>query len=879
MTLQPLHSEAGITEYRLDNGLKVLLVQNHGAPVVTVQVVYHVGSRNEAVGHTGATHFLEHMLFKATPSFNKEKGTQIAQVLNKVGANFNATTWVDRTTYYETVPADQLDLALQIESERMHSAIIDDADRQAEMTVVRNEMERDESSPDSVMWKHLFGHAFLAHPYHHPTIGWHSDVEGMPTERLEQFYKEFYHPNNASLILVGDFDTEAALQKIQHYFGALPASEHPIPTMYTREFTQQGERRFVLRRPGQLGLVQMAWHVPPMEHSDTQALDVLQDLLSEGVNSRLHQQVVDTEKALYAGAFNLQLRDPGLFIVHAKLAPGVSHEDLEAALLGAIADVQENLASDSEMQRIKNQVHAHFSYQRHGARQLASLLAEYEAAASWRHMVRYLEALNNVSAADVQRVARTYLQADNRTVGWFVPGEPTEVAVDERTALAPVSQNENTPSDSTHDPEVLRDRDGEIYREAFGDNAYVLGQVNLLDDTVAIQGRVLAGMSFNPDSKKPLAQLCASMLKKGCASYDKNALDDALGQLGSTIDFQVGMDTLTFTVRCLQAQLQPTLDILAELLKTPRFPEDEFEKLKRQRVGRLQQRLESPDAMAYDTLYREIYPADHYHYQDEVPELIAQTEATQLDEVKAFYAQHYGVEGMRIACVAALAPEPLIARFASDYGNWNPQTHTLKNFPDVAHTAAGRSVYPMPDKASVSIVMGHSSRLKRTDADYYAAMLANHVLGQSSLSSRLGVKVRDELGLTYGIYSYFADVNRIGGGWLLGVTTHPDNIEAAIDASLAVVKETVSAGLTEQELEEAKSSLIGSYLVHLTTYPEIASRLLQVEQYQLGLDYFQRRATLIQQVTLAEVKAALQAHIHPEALHIALAGPVTKENP
>ncbi|HEY9838996.1 MAG TPA: pitrilysin family protein, partial [Candidatus Obscuribacterales bacterium] len=318
--------EAGIQEYSLANGLRVLLVENHSAPVVTVQVVYRVGSRNEAVGHTGSTHFLEHMLFRGTPSFNKSKGTQIAQVLNRIGANFNATTWLDRTTYYETVPADQLELALQIESERMQHAWIRDKDRQAEMTVVRNELERDENEPDSIMWKHLFAHAFVAHPYHHPTIGWHSDVEGVPTARLRQFYKEFYHPNNASLILVGDFKSDQALALVQSYFEPIPASPKVIPAMYTQEFPQQGERRFEIRRPGQLGIVQMAWHVPPVEHVDSHALDVLQDVLSEGVNSRLYQALVEKHLAVYAGAYNLQLRDPGLFIMHAKLSSESTHE-------------------------------------------------------------------------------------------------------------------------------------------------------------------------------------------------------------------------------------------------------------------------------------------------------------------------------------------------------------------------------------------------------------------------------------------------------------------------------------------------------------------------------------------------------------------------
>lgn len=870
-----VQAEAGICEYRLSNGLKILLVENHSAPVVTVLVMYKVGSRNEAVGYTGATHFLEHMLFRGTPRFNKRKGTLIAQVLSREGANFNATTWLDRTTYYETVPADKLELALAIEAERMQHAFIREADRQAEMTVVRNELERDENEPDSIMWKNLFAHAFLAHPYHHPTIGWHSDVEGVPTARLRQFYKEFYHPNNATLIVVGDFDTPQALAQIEKHFGVIPAAKHPIPEMYTQEFAQQGERRFKIRRPGQLGIVQMAWHVPPQEHPDSYALDMLQDILAEGVSSRLYQKLVETQKAVYAGAYNVQLRDPGLFIIHAKLASGVPHAAVEAAVLEVLAALQNKAPSRKELERVRNQTKAAFSYHRHGTLQLASMLAEFEATAHWQFMVHYLENLEKVKPADVQRVAQTYFKADNLTVGWFIPEAAESVEVNQRLpqAYAKPSRRKRTQMSA-----VTGGR-SEIERHEFAKEAVILIQENHLDNTVAIQGKILAGSVYNPLHLPGLAEVTAGMLKKGTQNYSKVALSDALAQMGSSLDFRLGTDHLSFSIRCLNECVEPTLALLAECLLHPVFPEDEFEKLRRQRTDRLLQRLDSTDAMAYDQLYRQLYPMGHPLYQPTVEELIAVNEKLKLEDVRNFYQRHYGRRGMIVAAVGDVNAGKMRDWFASHLGSWNPQNPLPPEIPVIPRQKQGQwLLHPMPDKANVSIFLGHQTRLTRFSADFFAATLANQALGQSSLASRLGIRIRDDLGLTYGIYSYFADIGRAPGPWLLSVTTHPDNVERTLAEVRKVVEEYLREGISDQELADGKSNLIGSYLVNLATHPEIAYRLLQLEQYQLGLDYFQKRAGLIRKVTKAQVNKALRQHIHPECWSVSIAGNYTLDS-
>ena len=414
----------GISEYKLDaNDLKILLSPQRAAPVVALMVVYRVGSRNEAVGHTGATHLLEHMLFKGTPTYNKKNGTQIAAVLQKHGAIFNADTWLDRTRYYEMLPSDQMELAMHLEADRMRNSLIADEDRQLEMTVVRNELERGENDPGRILDERIWAMAFREHPYHHPTIGWRSDVEGIPTWRLKEFYDTYYHPNNATLIVVGDFELEEALNLTARHFGSIPSSPHPIPPMYTVEPPQQGEVRFVLRRAGQLGLVEMAWHIPEATHPDSAALTVLDHVLSAGVTSRLYQALIETQVAVDVGAQAYQFIDPGLFTIDLTLSPGVRHEEAERAILEVIDQLKREPLSDKELQKAKNIITTQMIYLRDSPFGVVSVLGESEAVADWKLYVDLPRMVAQVTPEEVQRVANAYFYDDNRTVGYFIPKE------------------------------------------------------------------------------------------------------------------------------------------------------------------------------------------------------------------------------------------------------------------------------------------------------------------------------------------------------------------------------------------------------------------------------------------------------------------------
>ena len=417
-------SLAGIDEYTLDaNGLQVLVKPDHSAPVVTFQVTYHVGSRNEVTGTTGATHLLEHLMFKGSEGFNDPAGNSIKQYLEAVGAGFNANTSYDRTTYFATLGRDHLEGYIAIEADRMRRLWLHEADRQAEMTVVRNEFERGENNPESALMKEVQALVFIAHPYHHPTIGWRSDIEHVPIEKLRAFYDTFYWPDNATVTIVGDVDPAQALKLVDKYYGKISRAPQPIPVVYTEEPPQSGARRVTLERPGQLGNVLIAYKVPAARDADLPALEVLGSILSDGKSSRLYPVLVDKSLALGSEAGAYRLRDPGMFIATATLAPGATHDEVEKIMLAEIEKLKSAGVTAAEVERIVRQYQAAEAYGRDGTANVASSLNEWIAVGDWTLYARYAEKVAKVTPADVQRVAKTYLGHDQSTTGWFVPVE------------------------------------------------------------------------------------------------------------------------------------------------------------------------------------------------------------------------------------------------------------------------------------------------------------------------------------------------------------------------------------------------------------------------------------------------------------------------
>jgi zinc protease len=415
-------SLGGIDEYRLDsNGLQVLLMPDHSAPVVTFNVTYHVGSRNEATGTTGSTHLLEHLMFKGSERFNDEAGNSIKQYLEGVGGIYNATTYLDRTNYYATVGRDALEGYVAIEADRMRNLRLRESDRQSEMTVVRNEFERGKNDPKRLLQEEISSAAYEALPYHHSTVGWRSDIENVPIEKLRDFYNTFYWPDNSTVTVVGDIDPAAMLAMIRQYYGHYTRAPHPIPVMYTEEPEQTGPRRVVVKKPGELGSVAIAHKIPNGLSPDQPAIAVMDSILSRGNDSRLYRTLVDKGLALGVAARGGTFHDMSLHWITADLAPGATHQQAERALLEQIDLIKTQGVTAEEVQQALQQFRADRAYRLDGTDSVVGELNEWIATGDWTQFVRFPDAVDKVTPADVQRVANAYLNEDQSTTGWYVP--------------------------------------------------------------------------------------------------------------------------------------------------------------------------------------------------------------------------------------------------------------------------------------------------------------------------------------------------------------------------------------------------------------------------------------------------------------------------
>lgn len=416
-----VQDKGGIEEYVLkSNGMRILLAQDNSVPVAGCMVTYHVGSRNEAIGYTGATHLLEHLLFKGAEKFHPKKGTALDRMLESRGAVLNATTWMDRTNYYEVIPKDVLPLALEIEADRMRHAAFTEEDRQSEMPVVRNEFERGENLPIEALDKAVWAAAFQAHPYHHSTIGWRSDIEGVSIERLRQFYDDYYWPDNATLSVAGSFDREKTLVQIKRHFGVHSKKPGSYPMMYTQEPVQEGQRRVIVKRAGN-PTVCVSHKIPEARHPDVPALMVLATILQDDKHSRLYRTFIDAAKATDVAVFCNRFHDASLFQTYLTLTPQMSHQKAEDLLAKEYESVAKKGVLARELSAAKRSIRVWYSHRTDGPYALLSALNEDIAAGDWTRFVTFPEAIQKVTAKDVQRVARQYFVEDQSTVGWFIP--------------------------------------------------------------------------------------------------------------------------------------------------------------------------------------------------------------------------------------------------------------------------------------------------------------------------------------------------------------------------------------------------------------------------------------------------------------------------
>ena len=894
-----------ISEYRLDaNGLTVLLLPDRSTPAVTTMITYRVGSRNESYGTTGATHLLEHLMFKGTKRHNKEAKNGFDQLLERTGAITNATTWLDRTNYYETTGSGDLALSLELEADRMRNLRLREEDRRPEMTVVRNEYERGENLPAEALEKEIWATAFLAHPYHHSTIGWRSDFEKAPIEKLREFYDTYYWPNNATLTLIGDFETGVALDLIARYFGSIPRSTHVIPDVYTEEPPQTGPRRVIVQRPGELGIVTLAHKIPPALHPDFPALRVLGVVMSDGRNSRFYQSLTDKNLTLDVNAAPSFNRDSTLFTTTAMLVPGSPHTEVESALLAEWSRVSRHGVTTDEVSAAIAKLTASTAFSRDGSFAMASALNECIAVGDWTIYYRLDEAIRQVMPADVQRVAQRYFVADQSVTGWFIPrddaaqGESTEP---HQSSLGKVDSDARSPSQqtSTVSPQRLH---AEAKSKAMlasaktppalkslaapvrtGDKATIASRIvrrraagiDLFVCPTGVKDVITISGAFPAlDTGRPvIGELVAAMLERGTARHDARQIATMLDQVGATIHFSYETGSVRFSSRCLKQDSPLVISLLAELLREPSFPADEFEKLRKQKLAETQRMREDTDAQAGIAFRRAIYPPEHPLYRLTSDETISALGTATLDEARAFHTDWFGPAHCAFVVVGDADAVKIESQVSKAFLGWKGG----KSLPPIADAPAlheGKSiVIQVPGKESVSVILGCPSGLHYKDPECLPLSLATSVLGHG-FTSRLIGSVRDTEGLTYGISATLSGRGEFEQTWLIHATFAPALLRQGLVSTRRELDAWHRAGITADELDYRKSAMAGAHNVMLATSGGLAQTILETVQRGLELDWIDEYPRRVAALTLDQVNGAIRGHVDPNQLVVIEAGTI-----
>lgn len=882
----------GITEYsHNDNGLTVLLKQDKSAPVVTVMITYNVGSRNEVTGTTGATHLLEHLMFKGTDKYNRAAGTGMDGMLQNRGAQLNATTWLDRTNYFENLPSQHLELAIDIEADRMRNLWLREEDRAPEMTVVRNEFERGENSPFGSLNKAIWSTAFIAHPYHHSTIGWRSDIEGVPIEKLRAFYNTYYWPNNATLTVIGDFDTANALALVDKYFGAIPKSPHPIPDVYTKEPEQLGQRRVEVNRAGRLGALGVAHKAPEGTHEDTPALDVLSTILSDGKTARLYKSLVDEGKATNVFSQQYYLKDPSIFSSFAFLAPGASHDEVEEIIMAEYDRIKEEGVTDDEVERAKSKLIASTKFQRDGSFSVASVINEWIAMGDWTYYVKYEDLIDEINAEDVKRVANTYLNKKTSTVGYFIPEMPGGAA---RRGASPSPRSEFDTKVYYRAPGTENNEEG-ITSPTFGQNneptkvsksvkekkvrgIRVITNQTGVEDVVTLRGSFEAGDVFNPENNSMVSSLVAEMLDQGTTKRDKFVISEELESMGAQVSFFSGTINTQFFARFLKQDLDKVVAIIAEQLREPAFNADELEKLKKRMAGGLQRQLENTGAMAGGELSRIVYPNGHPNYSVTVEQQLEDLEKLSVDDLKAFHKKYFGPKSMVVVGTGDVDAKAVQKAIGDAFKGWKGGTTFKNTAPKApASTKTEKDVY-MADKTSVSVNFAIPVGIDSNHPDYNALYLGTYVLG-GNFSARLMSTVRDQEGLTYGINSFVTGATLTDGHWQVTATFAPDLLDKGIESTMTQLEKWVKNGITAEELEAKKQTVNGSYQVQLATSGGMAAAILSTVNRRKSISYMDKYLEEIDALTLKEVNDAIKKYIGLNRLVIVKAGTIPRAEP
>lgn len=878
---EKIRTVEGITEYSLENGMKVLLFPDASSPKVTVNLTLLVGSRHEGYGETGMAHLLEHMLFKGTPTHQN-----IPKELQARGAQFNGTTWYDRTNYYETLPAseDNLEFALKMESDRMMNSYVKAEDLASEMTVVRNEFERGENSPSRMLMQKVMSSAFEWHNYGKSTIGNRADIERVPVDRLKAFYKKYYQPDNAVLIVAGKFEQAEALKLINKYFGSIPRPERKLDQTYTEEPAQEGERIVTLRRIGEVPAVGVVYHIPAAAHKDMAALDVLESTLTDDPAGVLYQALVKTKKASSVSGSIFALHDPGVLRLMVEIVKGNDPQVILGIMFDSLDEVREKGISAENVTRAKEKLLKQYEQAENNSSRLAVELSEWVAMGDWRLRFLYRDALEKVTPEDVKRVADEYLRPNNRTVGIFEP-----VKESQKVAIPQVADIEKMIGEYKGREAVAMGEDFDVSPENIDKRTIVKTlpggvKVALLSkktrgEEVNLKMSLRYGSLENLQGKRTACEFLPVIMKRGTKNKTRQEIEDELNKLRAQLSLSGSAGELTVGIKTRSENLGKVLEILKEILREPTLPAAELEVLKTQQISMLEKQKTDPQSRAILAVRRQLRPygEEDPRYVPDIDQEIALVKALSQSDLQALYENFIGASVGEIAVVGDFSEDQVYLQLGSVLENWESKAD-YKHIPAEAHETSGKlTEIIIPDKANAFYFAGLTFPMNSTSPDYPDLIVAGSVLGSSGLSSRLGDRVRQKEGLAYGVGAFIhADTIDKRGSISIYASCNPDNmgkVETAIKEELALL---ISKGITKEELANAQKGYLEKQEVSRTSDASLASILTTNLFADRNMTYYSDLEQQINKVTADAAQQAFAKYIHPENLVIVISGSLKK---
>ena len=874
-------SVEGITEYKLkSNGLKVLIFPDPSKQTMTVNITYQVGSRHEGYGETGMAHLLEHMVFKGSP-----KHKDIPSEFKAKGANFNGTTWVDRTNYFETFTAtdDNLEWALDLESDRMLNSFIAKKDLETEFSVVRNEFESGENDPTSVLMERVMSTAFLWHNYGKSTIGNRSDIENVPIENLQAFYRKFYQPDNAVLLVAGKLDEAKTLKMIDKYFSALPKPSRVLPTTWSTEPVQDGERNVTLKRVGDVQVASAGYHIPAGSHPDFAAIQCFVDAITDNPSGRLYKNLVAANKATAIWGYAMQTHDPGFVYFNSDVRKEQSLDEAKGILLKTLDDVKATPLSDEDVNRAKTQNLKQLEQLFRNTERTGYLLSEFIAIGDWRLFFIMRDNLEKVTAKDVSRVVNAYFKPSNRTVGLFMPETKPERAeippTPEVSALVEGYKGRAQMSEGEAFDPSIANIETRTKTGTAGSVKYAFLKKTTRGGTVSANMTLRFGDAQSLSGKRLAAQMAAKMLQKGTAKHSEQQLKDEFDNLKATVRVSGGEDNVNVSIETVKENLPKVLALVNEILKEPTFPEKEFEEVRQQDLAGSEQQLSDPQSLAFLAMSRHMnpYPKTDVRYTPTLEEDMAETKAIKVADVKNFYKEFYGGSNATVAIVGDFDEDAAKKLITEGVGSWKspkPYARLVKRHTDVP---AKNDAIKTPDKANAMFVASLNLPIGDADADFAATYIGNYVLGGGALSNRLANRIRQKEGLSYGVGSQLsAEAQDKSGNFMTYAIYAPENADKLEKAFKDEVEKILKDGITAEELDAAKKGIAQSRMATRAADRSLVGRLNNYQGINRTMKWDTEFEAAIAKLTVADVNTALKKYIDLSKMSMFKAGDFDK---